>query len=60
MQIAGVSVGLGDKETAVTWLEKAVQDRSGDLPRITWHPPFAPLRDDQRYKDVVRQMGLPE
>jgi len=60
MQIAGVSVGLGDKETALTWLEKAVQDRSGDLPRITWHPPFAPLRDDQRYKDVVRQMGLPE
>nr|ART36319.1 C598 [uncultured bacterium] len=57
MQIAGVSAGLGDKDTAFTWLEKAAQDRSGDLPRITWHPPFASLRDDKRYNDIVRRMG---
>ncbi|MBA3351576.1 MAG: hypothetical protein H0U23_03975, partial [Blastocatellia bacterium] len=60
MQIAAVHMGLGDKESGLKWLEKASQDRSGELVRITWYPPFDSLREDSRFKDIIRRMGLPE
>ncbi len=58
--IASVYAGLGDKEQTFAWPGKALQDRSALLPRITWYPPFASLRDDPRFKDIVRRMGLAE
>ena len=60
VQIAGVMAGLGDTDAAFSWLEKAFQDRSGDLSRVAWHPPFDSLRGDPRLKDLLRRMGLPE
>jgi TolB-like protein/Flp pilus assembly protein TadD len=60
IQVATVYAGLGDREQTFSWLEKAVQDRSGELVRIKWHPPFDSLHDDPRFKDLVRRMGLPE
>jgi hypothetical protein len=58
--VASVYAGLGDKEQVFTWLEKDLQARSGELVRIKWYPPFDSLRDDPRFKDLVRRMGLPE
>ncbi len=58
--IAGIYVGLGDKDKAFEWLEKDFQVRNGKLPEIRWQVPFEPLRDDQRYKDLLKRMELPD
>jgi len=58
--IARVYVELGDNEKAFEWLEKAFQARETDLPRSRLGPTFDPIRDDPRYKDLLRRMNLPE
>ncbi len=58
--IAAVYVGLGDKDKAFEWLEKDFQARNGKLAEIRWQIQFEPLRDDPRYKDLLKRMGLPE
>jgi TolB-like protein/Flp pilus assembly protein TadD len=57
---AAVYLGLGDKDKAFEWLEKDFQARNGKLAEIRWQIQFETIRDDQRYKDLIRRMGLPE
>ena len=56
--IATAYAGLGDKDQAFAWLEKDFQQRSGQLPFITWWPNFDSLRSDPRYAELVHRMGL--
>jgi serine/threonine protein kinase/Tfp pilus assembly protein PilF len=56
--IAAVYAGLGDKDKAFTWLNKDFQQRSGQLPTVTWRPLFESLHSDARYTELVRSMGL--
>ena len=56
--LASVYAGLGDKGQAFAWLERDFQQRSGDLPRITWWYSFEDLRSDPRHADLVHRMGL--
>ncbi len=56
--LAGVYAGLGDKDQAFAWLERDFQQRSGQLPTITWRPHFENLRSDPRYADLLHRMGL--
>ncbi len=58
--IASVYAGLGDKDKAFEWLEKDFNNRHGSLPDIVWRIHFESLRDDPRYKDLLKRMGLPE
>jgi len=58
--IAPIYVGLGDKDKAFEWLEKDFQSRNGKLVEIRWQLQFEPLRDDPRYKDLIKGMGLPK
>jgi eukaryotic-like serine/threonine-protein kinase len=58
--IATVFVGLSDKEQAFAWLEKDFQARSSLLPYWLNFPPLNSLRDDSRFKDLARRMGIPE
>jgi len=58
--IAAVYVGLGDKNEAFEWLEKDFQARTGKLTEIRWQLQFEPLRDDARYKDLIKRIGLPQ
>ena len=57
---AQIYIGLGDHEKAFTWLEKAGRDRSVWLIWLGVDPAFDPLRSDQRLKDLMRPMDLPE
>ncbi|MEQ1642500.1 MAG: tetratricopeptide repeat protein [Pyrinomonadaceae bacterium] len=57
--VAGVYAGLGDEDKAFEWLEKDFQSRE-ELAPIRWQIPFEPLRDDPRYKDLLKRMNLPE
>jgi len=55
--IALVYVGLGDRDQAMMWLDKAYQARFN--PSILLRPAFDPLRSDSRFQDLLRRIGLP-
>lgn len=57
LAIAHVYLGLGDKDHAFAWLEKAVDQR--DLgAALQWDSLYAPLRSDPRYSQLLRRMRL--
>lgn len=58
--IARVYVELGDKEKTFEWLEKAFQAGETDLPRFRLGATFDPIRQDPRYKDLLKRMNLSE
>lgn len=53
-----VYIGLGDKEQAFVWLEKAYQERSYYVAYLKVFPLLDPLRSDRRFDDLVRRIGL--
>jgi TolB-like protein/Flp pilus assembly protein TadD len=57
--IAFVYMGLGDKDRAFEWLERDFKARNGKLSEIRWQLQFEDLRDDGRFKDLVKRIGLP-
>lgn len=57
--IAMVYVGLGERDRAFAWLEKAYEGRSTSLAWFKTEPLFDPLRSDPRYTDLVRRIGFP-
>jgi TolB-like protein/DNA-binding winged helix-turn-helix (wHTH) protein/lipoprotein NlpI len=58
--LALVEIGLGHKEKAVAWLEKAYEDHDDDtLLNIKTDPVFDPLRSHPRFQDLVRRMNFP-
>ena len=56
-EIALIYTGLGEKNQAITWLERAYEERFD--PSILLQPAFDPLRSDARFQDLVRRIGLP-
>jgi len=58
-EIALVYAGLGDKEQAVRWLEKAYADRSGALIQPNIESRFDALRQDARFAALIKRIGLP-
>jgi Flp pilus assembly protein TadD len=55
-EIALIYVGLGQNDQAMTWLERAYEERFN--PSILARPSFDPLRSDKRFKDLMRRIGL--
>ena len=55
--LAEVYAGLGEKDQAFAWLEKDFQARSSLLVFINFFA-LDPLRDDPRYTDLQRRVGL--
>lgn len=51
-------LGLDDREQAFLWLERAYKEQSNILQFAKVHPFFDPLRDDPRFKDLLRRIGL--
>jgi pentatricopeptide repeat protein len=51
-------LGLDDKEQAFAWLERAYQEQSNILKWLKVHPHFDPLRNDPRFADLLRRVGL--
>jgi hypothetical protein len=58
MFLAAVYAGLGEKDQAFAWLERDFQARTGLLIFITTLPDYDALRDDPRYIDLLRRIGL--
>jgi serine/threonine protein kinase/tetratricopeptide (TPR) repeat protein len=51
---------LGEKDKAFAELEKAYQARDWFLQRLKVDPFLDPLRDDRRFGDLVKRIGLPQ
>jgi len=51
-------VGLGDKDLAITWLEKAFAQRSSELVALKVSPEYDSLRGEPRFADLLRRVGL--
>ncbi len=57
--IATIYAGLGDKEKAFSFLEKAYQERSPDVPYfLKADLRLDPLRSDPRFQDLLHRVGL--
>ena len=57
-QIAAIYAGLGEKDQAFAWLEKAYEERSDGLVNLNAEQRFDSLRSDPRFKDLARRIGL--
>jgi len=58
--IACVWSALGDKDKAFAELERSFAEKDCYLPRMRVDPLLDRLRDDPRYKDLLKRMNLPE
>ncbi len=56
--VAEIHANLGDKDKALEWLGRAVDERDGDLEMIKVHSAFDDLRSDPRFQDLLRRMNL--
>jgi hypothetical protein len=57
--IAEIELALGDREAALSSLERAVEERSSNLISIRALPLLYPLRDEPRWRAVLARVGLP-
>lgn len=60
LDLAVVFSGLGDKENALYWLEKAQEVHVSDLIGIGRDPHFVELRSDRRFQALVQRVGAPK
>jgi tetratricopeptide (TPR) repeat protein len=55
-EIGVIYVGLGDKDRAMQSLERAYEQRFN--PSLLLRPCFDPIRQDPRFQDLLRRVGL--
>ncbi len=58
--IAVVYAGLGEKDQAFAWLEKAYKDRDETLTGLKVDPKLDSLRSDPRFQHLLRRAGPPQ
>jgi hypothetical protein len=56
--MANVYIGLGNKDLAFFWLEKAYLERSNYMAYLNVLPFIDSLRSDPRFDDLLRRIGL--
>ena len=60
LRIAGIYVALGDKDKAFEELNRGFEARDWELYRLKADPYWKPLRDDSRFKEMLKRLNLPE
>ena len=58
-QIATLYCRAEKKAEALEWLEKAYEEHDSNMPYISVDPLFDFLRDEPRFKELLKKMGLP-
>ncbi len=56
--LAVAHTGMGNKDEALAWLQKAYLEHSGPLTALKVDPIYDPLRSDPRFQDLLRRVGL--
>ena len=60
LELAIVYAGLGDKDQAFAWLEKASQERYFRVLYLKVDPRFDSLRSDPRFQSLLRRLNFPD
>ena len=58
MWLAVIYIALGEKDQAFDWMQKAYEDRSAWLVYLKVDPLFDSVRQDARFTDLMRRVGL--
>lgn len=58
-QIALIHIGLGDKEQAFEWLERAADERVEWICYLNISPELEGLRSDPRLTNLIQRVGIP-
>ena len=58
--IAIVYAGLGEEGNAIEWLEKGYQEHAFQMQFLKLDPRWDNLRNDPRFVDLARRIGLPQ
>jgi TolB-like protein/DNA-binding winged helix-turn-helix (wHTH) protein len=53
-------IGLGDKDKALTWLERGYEEHDAWLVFLKVGPTWDPLRSERRFQAVLRRMNFPQ
>ena len=56
--MATIHVGLGEKDEAFAWLDKAYEERSRSLAWLNVAKEYDGMRSDKRFKALLRRIGL--
>src|SRR6266571_6504251 len=56
--IAQAYAGLGEKQRALIWLEKAYAQHSDELVTLKVNPAYDPLRGEPRFQELLRRLRL--
>jgi serine/threonine-protein kinase len=56
--LAQVHLGLGDRDTALTYLERGLAVRAADMVWLGVRPVYDPLRDEPRFQALVSEVGV--
>ena len=59
-QEAVVLAGLREVDSAIARLQASAEERSPEILELGIDPRLAPLRDDPRFGELARRIGLPE
>jgi eukaryotic-like serine/threonine-protein kinase len=60
LSLAAAFARVGNKDKALEWLEKSYVEKDGNITLIKSTPDFDNLRDDPRFLNLVRRLGLPQ
>ncbi len=58
LDIALIYSTMGEKDKAFEWLEKAYAERTPWMFELNVTPELAPIRDDPRFSELLRRIGL--
>lgn len=56
--LAMVYAQMGEINTSFEWLEKAYLEREVEMYWLMVEPPFKPLHDDPRWKELLNKVGF--
>jgi adenylate cyclase len=57
--LAYICAGLGKRDEALSWLEKGFEERAFQMQFLQIDSRLDSVRDDPRFKELVRKVGLP-
>jgi TolB-like protein len=58
LDIGLVYIGLGDKEQAVNWLEKARDEHTAEVVHFKCEPIYESIRGEARFRELLKSIGL--
>jgi serine/threonine-protein kinase len=56
--LGAIYIALGEKDLAFEYLEKAYEERDLDIIYLKIHPMWDDIRNDPRYKALLKKLNL--